>query len=90
MTKASNLADIPAPAGATHVDDWYDVDSPDAARYCTGGEWVVTEPNTKHPDITVQVDGTQYRNGQAAVHQDRGRRHRVAHRDDQRSSPFSR
>jgi len=50
MTKASNLADIPAPAGATHVvDDWYDVDSPDAARYFTGGEWVVTEPTPNTP-----------------------------------------
>jgi hypothetical protein len=59
MTTTTDLANVPHPAGATHVADWYDVDGPDAARYFTGSEWVVAEPNTKHPDLLVQIDGTQ-------------------------------
>jgi hypothetical protein len=56
--------DVPHPAGATHVADWYDVDGPDAARCFTGSEWAV-DRGQHSPDLLVQIDGTQYRDGKA-------------------------
>lgn len=64
-----DLAGVPRPAGATHVGEWDDPRPTDVpSRYFTGGSWVVVPepPNIKHPDITVQVSGTQYSNGGTA------------------------
>jgi hypothetical protein len=90
MTKASNLADIPAPAGATHVvDDWYDVDSPDAARYFTGGEWVVTEPTPNTPTSPCKSTAPS-RQRPGCGSSGSWKTAQSCSSDDQRSSPFSR
>jgi hypothetical protein len=54
---------IPLPAGAVHVDDWYDVDTPEPARYFRGSSWSIQRTDGLADYFCVQVDGTQRHDG---------------------------
>jgi hypothetical protein len=67
-----NLANIPHPAGAVRVYEWYNNDQPvgavvnhvnaETARYFVGTARLIGRPDTD--DIRVAIDGTQYADGQ--------------------------
>jgi hypothetical protein len=66
MTTTTDLANVPHPAGATHVADWYDMQFgiDHVSRYFTGSSRVV-ERNDQARDVIVQIDGTQGADGDA-------------------------
>jgi hypothetical protein len=59
---AIRYGNVPHPAGATRVYDWYDTDTPGAGRFFTGGSWVVERDDRDGDDgdLQIQVYGTQY------------------------------
>ena len=71
-TTTDQLANVPHPAGATKVDDWFNPDAligtivsyvgPDTARYFTGTSWVVDRDDNDE-DIDVSIVGDQYVDG---------------------------
>ena len=61
-TTPDNLANVPYPAGAIIVSDWYDADSPDCARCFAGTSWVV-ERDERDRDLEVDINGVQHRDG---------------------------
>jgi hypothetical protein len=62
-TTTANLANVPHPAGAIHVDDWSDIQFgiDHVRRYFRGSERVFERGNDR--DITVDIDGTQRPDG---------------------------
>jgi hypothetical protein len=60
----TDLANVPHPAGATAVFEWYDTQPGpySAQRYFRGGSWVVERDN-RDTDMCVQVDGVQNADG---------------------------
>jgi hypothetical protein len=62
MTTTTNLANVPAPAGAVSISDWYDTDTPNPGRYFRGSSWVI-ERNNRNTDMCLQVDGTLWGDG---------------------------
>lgn len=54
--------DMPLPPGAMYVDDWYDIDSPEPARYFRGSSWLIKRDN-RNTDMCLLVDGSQYVDG---------------------------
>ena len=50
QTATDQLANVPLPAGAVKVDDWYVTNTADAARYFTGTSRVVER---EHRDIVI-------------------------------------
>jgi hypothetical protein len=69
-TTTDTLAKVPHPAGATHVDDWYDLKFgiDNARRFFTGSWRVVEREGPIDHDITVQIDGTQGTAGDVTRH----------------------
>jgi hypothetical protein len=65
-TTTTDLADVPHPAGATHVADW-DNDT-EARRYFTGPSWFVDRDGPIDHDITVEIYGTQGTAGDVSRH----------------------
>jgi hypothetical protein len=65
-----NLANVPHPAGATHVDDWYDMQLgiENARRFFCGSSWFVDRDGPIDHDITVQIDGSQGTAGDVTRH----------------------
>jgi hypothetical protein len=55
-------AEVPDPAGALHVSDWFDWSTDGALRYFSGRRWVIDVDNTGEA-IDVVVDGSQLSNG---------------------------
>ena len=76
-TTTDQLANVPHPAGATKVDDWFNPDAligtivsyvgPDTARYFTGTSWVVDRDDNDE-DIDVSIEGEQYVDGRVQRH----------------------
>ena len=76
-TTTDQLANVPHPAGATKVDDWFNPDAligtivsyvgPDTARYFTGTSWVVDRDGNDE-DIDVSIVGDQYVDGRVQRH----------------------
>ena len=75
-TTTDNLANVPFPAGATQVHDWYDPDGrigepapvefrPDVRRSFQGSSWVVERPDQDR-DVHVLIDGEQLADGRVA------------------------
>ncbi len=64
MTTTTDLANVPHPAGATHVADWYDLQFgiDHVSRYFSGSSRVV-ERDGNDRDLVVQIDGTQGADG---------------------------
>jgi hypothetical protein len=64
-TTTETLANVPLPAGAVRVDDWYDTGTAEPGRYFVGSSWVVERNNhhNRDTDIMILVDGTQYCDG---------------------------
>ena len=55
--------DVPLPNGAIRVHEWYDTDTPNAARYFVGSQWVIEHGDDLDKDITVCIDGVQFAGG---------------------------
>ena len=76
-TTTDQLANVPHPAGATKVDDWFNPDAPvgtivsyvgpDTARYFTGTSRVVDRDDNDE-DIDVSIEGEQYVDGRVQRH----------------------
>ncbi len=60
-TTTTDLDAIPHPAGAVQVAEWYDVETDDPARYFRGATSIIKRHS--RDDIVVQIDGTQYADG---------------------------
>ena len=65
MTTTNPYPNIPRPAGAKLVDDWYDVDTSEPARYFRGSCWIIQRTDGFADYFCVQVDGTQQHDGTA-------------------------
>jgi hypothetical protein len=62
-TTPTDLANVPHPAGATHVGEWDPfATTATTSRYFTGSSWVVNRPD-RDSDTLVLVDGTQHADG---------------------------
>lgn len=63
MTTATNpYRQIPHPAGAVHIEDWDDADTPEPFRFFDGSRWGVDRPH-RDSDLEVRVSGLQYHDG---------------------------
>ena len=64
----TNTADVPPPAGAVEVHEWYNLAGA-LSRYFTGSAWVIERDDRPWVaerdarDISVRIDGTQYPEG---------------------------
>lgn len=62
---APTTSNVPYPAGAVHVCEWYDTDTP--GRYFLGRSWPVERTNDgggrRGGDMEVHIDGTQHVDG---------------------------
>ena len=55
----TELANVPHPADATHVGDWYDTAAESPGRYFTGVNW----QNQNEAETEILIDGTQRADG---------------------------
>jgi hypothetical protein len=70
-TTNDQLANVPHPAGATHVDAWYDMQFgiAEARRPFTGSSRVIErDERLNDEDIVVQIDGSQGTAGDVTRH----------------------
>jgi hypothetical protein len=62
-TTTNPYPNVPSPAGAKTVYDWYDVDTPGASRYYSGSFWKIERTDGFCDYFCVCVDGTQRHDG---------------------------